>query len=402
MSFDFPGANTSFENHNVSEESFWPSFTDIMMVIVMVFLLITVSVIINNYHLVENLKVSMQAEQLSASIAEDTQVENTTLEEGLKQLQQQLTDLNVKLTAAKKETKISRSALLGSQQSIEKLKAAAIDNQQQLDDKTNSLALFGEQSKQQLEALEERSRQQLEDLEGKSKQQLDDKNQQIAILHNRQQVSLDELDEAKDTVAQLQAEESESKNKFSDLRVQMTVLQTTLDKTSTQFSDLKKVRESEETKLLSLQGEMDSLDKKYQKLLRPARSSKGKFVVSAMYSKRGGRSFYRLRSSPDGEYEKVSRKQLARKLAKLQKKHTTNLYVKIILPEKSGLSYNEAWRFTNEMQKTYDYYYQEEERPEDEGENNDATPSAAIDNTTSDNASAVQALKNQLDKAIEQ
>lgn len=356
MSFDFPGANTSFDNHHVSEESFWPSFTDIMMVIVMVFLLITVSVIINNYHLLENLKESIQAEQLASSIAEDTQLENTTLEERLKQLKQQLATLNIKLSSAKKETATSQSALL--------------ESQQKLDDKTKSLLL----------------------LEAQSKQQLEDKNQQLAALHKRQQESLDELDEAKKSVAQLQAEKSENKNKLADLLAQIATLQTTLKDKSSQFADLKKLRESEETQLLSLRGELDSLDKKYQKLLRPARSSKDKFVVSAMYSKRGGRSLYRLRSSPDGEYKNVTRQELVRKLAKLKKKHTTNLYVKIIIPEKSGLSYNEAWRFTNEMQKKYDYYYQETESSEKEGassheatrqEKNSKSIGDTINNTTS-------------------
>ncbi|RTZ65112.1 MAG: hypothetical protein DSZ29_04725 [Aquificaceae bacterium] len=336
MSFDFPGANTSFENHNVSEESFWPSFTDIMMVIVMTFLLITVSVIINNYHLVETLKKTMQAEQLASSIAEDVQVENTSLEERLKQFKQQLAALNIQLSSAKKEAEKSRSALRESQQNIEKLNAVATKNQQQLDDK----------------------------------------NQQITTLSRQQQESLDALDEAKNRVLQLQTEKSNNEDKLSGLQKEMALLQTTLqekssqstalqatlDKTSTQLANLKKLRESEETKLLSLQGELDSLDKKYQKLLRPARSAKGKFVVSVMYSKRGGRSRYRLRSSPKGEYADVSRKQLVRKLKKLKKKYTTDLYVKIIIPEKSGLSYNEAWRFTNEMQKSYDYYYQDEEK----------------------------------------
>ena len=166
-------------------------------------------------------------------------------------------------------------------------------------------------------------------------------------------------------------------------------MKTTLDEISTQYADLKKTRESEETKLLSLQGEMDSLDKKYQKLLRPARSSQGKFVVTATYSKRGGRSIYRLRSHPDGEYESVTRKQLARKLAKLQEKHKTDLYVKIIIPEKSGLSYNDAWRFTNEMQKSYDYYYQDDES-QDTAEDAAKSQDQAIE------------MKKQLDKAIEQ
>jgi hypothetical protein len=34
------------------------------------------------------------------------------------------------------------------------------------------------------------------------------------------------------------------------------------------------------------------------------------------------------------------------------------LYVKVIIPDNSGLSYNEAWRFTNDMLTRYDYYSQ--------------------------------------------
>jgi hypothetical protein len=113
--------------------------------------------------------------------------------------------------------------------------------------------------------------------------------------------------------------------------------------------------------LLSLQGELESLDKKYQKLLRPARSVKNKYVVTVTYIKRRGRSMYRLRAKPTSDYKNVSRKQLERQLETLKNQHGTNLYVKIIIPENSGLSYNEAWKFTSFIQKSYDYYYQEED-----------------------------------------
>jgi len=49
---------------------------------------------------------------------------------------------------------------------------------------------------------------------------------------------------------------------------------------------------------------------------------------------------------------------MAKALEKLKKKHKSDLYVKIIIPEKSGLSYNEAWRFTTNLQQKYDYYFQ--------------------------------------------
>jgi hypothetical protein len=36
--------------------------------------------------------------------------------------------------------------------------------------------------------------------------------------------------------------------------------------------------------------------------------------------------------------------------------------VKVIFPENSGLSYNEAWEFTSHLHGNYDYYFKEEEQ----------------------------------------
>ena len=49
-SIGFPDLDLYGEYEGGGGESFWPSFTDIMMVIVMVFLLVTVSVILNTGH----------------------------------------------------------------------------------------------------------------------------------------------------------------------------------------------------------------------------------------------------------------------------------------------------------------------------------------------------------------
>ena len=84
-------------------------------------------------------------------------------------------------------------------------------------------------------------------------------------------------------------------------------------------------------------------------------------VVSVWFSKQNGRDRYRIREDDNGEFRDVSRSQMADSLAKLKDKHGKELYVKVILPENSGLSYNEAWRFTTEMQRAYDYYYQDDE-----------------------------------------
>jgi len=339
MSFGFPGANTSFENHDVSEESFWPSFTDIMMVIVMVFLLVAVSVILNNYQLVENLKQSMQAQQLASEMAEDTQLENSSLEDRLLRLKQQLALANRQIVNANTEAGRNETALSKSQKIIKELNAISIQKDQQLDKKTAYLAA----------------------LEDKSKQQLEQKNTEISDLKKQQQTHENALTLATET-ASIQQQQTTS------LEATVDILKNSLNEQTTQFATLKQQRQHDETQLLSLQGELESLDKKYQKLLRPARSAKNKYVVAVTYIKRKGRGVYRLRAKPTGNYKRVSRKQLERQLEVLKDKHSTNLYIKVIIPKNSGLSYNEAWKFTSFVQKAYDYYFQGDKGSHSTGE----------------------------------
>jgi hypothetical protein len=45
-------------------------------------------------------------------------------------------------------------------------------------------------------------------------------------------------------------------------------------------------------------------------------------------------------------------------LGSLKQRAGNKLYTKITIPENSGLSYQEAWSFSNEILTRYDYYYQ--------------------------------------------
>ena len=55
-----------------------------------------------------------------------------------------------------------------------------------------------------------------------------------------------------------------------------------------------------------------------------------------------------------------ARRQLDERLTRLKDKYPRLLYVKVIIPENSGLSYNEAWTFTQDILNAYDYYYQDD------------------------------------------
>ena len=115
MNYGYPGSNSQLENHNVSEESFWPSFTDIMMVIVMVFLLVTVAVILNNWALISKLTTSIEAQQAAISLADNRQEKNINLESQLSTMQQNLLALNAqfeeeKIALEETRTKLSIAA----------------------------------------------------------------------------------------------------------------------------------------------------------------------------------------------------------------------------------------------------------------------------------------------------
>ena len=64
------------------------------------------------------------------------------------------------------------------------------------------------------------------------------------------------------------------------------------------------------------------------------------------------------------DFKTVEAQQLHRRLTQLKNKWQDKLYVKIIIPEVSGLTYNEAWSFTKDILSRYDYYYQEKKKDE--------------------------------------
>ena len=64
-----------------------------------------------------------------------------------------------------------------------------------------------------------------------------------------------------------------------------------------------------------------------------------------------------FKDAGDENYTTLSSDELHSKLAALKKKHSNNLYIKIIIPENSGLSYSEAWEFMKGILHKYDYYY---------------------------------------------
>ena len=273
------------------EESFWPSFTDIMLVITMIFLIVTVAVVLTNTRLLDNLRHSVLAEQVA---------------------QQEAQKLAVDAQRAAQE------AQKANQQAEFQLKANATLEEQldYLQQRTASL---------EMELL--RSRATTEEARATSTS----KDAELARLQALSSTQADTLG-------------------LRDKAIQE--LQITLESKETDMAGLRTKVDESEKKLLSMQGEYTELDQKYQKLLKPARSTKGKQVVEVVYSKSG----YSIRKPGDASSRSVTRAALESELGALKAQHSTDLYVKVIIPNNSGLSYNDAWRFTSDMLSKYDYY----------------------------------------------
>ena len=321
MNNGFPNFDLYNEHEGAGGESFWPSFTDIMMVIVMVFLLVSVAVILNNWQLMEDLKRSVSAEQqaeqqaqAALTAAEMKTQENETLAERLARLEALVTSRTVAVQKLQQENKTVSNALESSRQQAEQ-RLQALEKMQAESSELKNTLHANENTLSQM------------------KTTLTAKTAQIEHLLKQSELDKQAIDRA----------ESESNNAQDELNALREKLQNGYEQ------------------LASLRGEYDSLDKKYQKLLKPARSEGGKYVVRVMYTKERGVAHYQLKRAEDSSFKKLSRAALDKQLLALKKKYGTDLYVKIIIPENSHLSHSEAWKFTKRILHTYDYYYQDKE-----------------------------------------
>lgn len=293
-----------------SSASFWPSFTDVMMVVVMIFIMASVLLVMRNWELVDELRATIEAERQAQATIRSTSEVNRTLEDQLTEAQNQITELRMEL--------MRRSEALSAR---DELLAQRDQELTELRSERQRLATDLESARHEAESLQEQLQQ--------NRDQLEAARQASERQAARLTATLEELSRAR-------ADASSKATELEQLRQQQST--------------------SEQT-LASLQTEYDSLKVKYDKLVKPARTAKGKYVVEVRYEKRGGYYHIKMKKPGDKGYTAVSRKQLHQRLSALKKEHPGKLYIKIIIPEKSGLSYNEAWRFTTDILSKYDYYH---------------------------------------------
>ena len=358
-----------------TDESFWPSFTDIMMVVVMIFLISSSVLIMRNWELIRQITETAEAEREAAEEARISIAENATLEERLAATEQQLAMTRLQLLRSL-EQKAGAQRLLEREQA----RNEALDRER--DSLQSQLAESGRRS-QQLSAELSSLRARLDE----SQQQASSSREQLVQTEQRLSSASDELTEVRSELARsqrelaaLQRELSDASERYSLLREQ---LQRSTDRLAERQGELSEARsridlldadrqrrdaelaEAEEREVLSeerleeLRAEYRELKAKYDKLVRPARTTKGKYVVSLRYSGIDGERIIQLREPDEDAFRRVSETQMHRQLGALKERLGGELYIRIIFPEDSQLTYNEAWSFTTEILNQYDYYYQD-------------------------------------------
>ena len=333
-----PGGFTDLRlngSSNDVQEGFWPSFTDIMTVVVMIFLISMVVLLLRNMELVNQLRATMEAERIAAELARATGEEKDSLSSALHRAEERVQQMRLEIMRLQEKGLRSENLIAQQLRAISGLTNERDDLAQQ----AAQLALL----RQRLEADVEQRRAQIDS----AMKALDEKQIQLNVA----QRSISTLEQ---TTEQLRSRLAE--NQAQTERLQRTV--------SEQRESLEQARLNEqevERRYLVLASDFDNLKVKYDKLVRPARSSTGRHLIEVKYWKADGKYRMSWREGGEGSFQEIRRSRLEKILQRLSNEKKNGLYVKVIFPEESGLSYSEAWKFTSELHGRYDYYFKDEE-----------------------------------------
>lgn len=332
MSHDgFTDLRLNSGTHSEVQEGFWPSFTDIMTVIVMIFLISMVVLLIRNIELVNQLRATVEAERVAAELARATGEEKDSLSSALHRAEERLQTMQLEVLRLQDKT-IRHETLIADQ-------LRAISG---LTDERDDL---GRQAAQ-LTLLRER----LEEDVAQRQLALD---QAMQDLDRRQLM----LNSSQRRVATLESELSAVEREHEQAQIETEQLQRRIADQRASLDEAERQTEEVERRYLGLTDDFDELKNKYDKLVRPARSRAGRYLIEVRYWKSDGEPRIAWREGGSGPFQDISRKHLDLVLQRLAEEMDNGLYVKVIFPENSGLSYNEAWEFTSHLHANYDYYF---------------------------------------------
>jgi chromosome segregation ATPase len=314
------------------ENSFWPSFTDIMMVITLIFLMATSILVVRNWQLVAELQESVSAERMAAQLIESTSLENATLEERLANAEQSNSILRLRLMKKGEELADARGRIREQDSNLAELQTQNRDLRSTLEQTRAELDAANLEINATTAQFNELAR------------QIELLNRQLALQQQADEETRALLDSARSEIAELSATTSQQQQTISQLTEEKKLLSQEITAYNLQ--------------LLTLKGEYETVKSRYEELIKPARSAKGKHIAQVYYIKGESGDVFRYRQPGDSGFSRLSLAEVEQRLDKLKAKYGDDLYVKIIIPENSGLAYNEAWNFMRKLLVKYDYYYQ--------------------------------------------
>ena len=309
-----------------TDTSMWPSFTDIMTVILMIFMLTMIVVIIKNSNLAQQLINREKRVKLIEEGLEKSEQDRAELRIFITNLEEKLRAKEMEIILLGDEKKVMRSSLEAKLAIISALKSELGDIKEDVRALESEIAAketetikLKRESEERIAEITEESKRQIAEIKEETLRQIEEFNRKFTSL-------MSQLSKKEDIIVILDAEKKD--------------LELTLAKQRQAYS---------------------FLEEKYHELIRPARSPLDKKVVAVHYSKKDGDYRILLKDLDAADFTPIGLQQLYARLGALQKEWQDKLYVKIIIPEDSGLSYNEAWSFTKDILSRYDYYYQEKE-----------------------------------------
>jgi chromosome segregation ATPase len=332
------------------------------------------------------LQESVAAEQLAAQLIQSTSQENITLEERLANAEQSNSILRLRLLKKDEELQLASDSLQQQEIQITRLEIENADlklalnqanesvatanleinqlNRQYRDIESQVTRLSTELSQQKLETDKTRELLSVAETEIGSLNQASQAQQQsiASLTRDKKRLSGEiesynrQLQALKDDYTALQ---SATKAEIESLTQSSQAQQQDISSLTQDKQLLNREIEAYNRQLLTLKGEYEVVKSKYEELIKPARSAKGKYIAEVYYIKGKSGEIIRYRQPGDQDFTELSLAEVEKRLSRLKAEKGKDLYVKIIIPQDSGLTYSEAWDFMRNLLVKYDYYYQE-------------------------------------------
>lgn len=374
------------------DSSVWPSFTDIMSVIVMIFLLALVVILVKNDNLVKQLQTTMESERTAMAEAQLSSRQKNTLNNKLEVMGREIANLRSKLLQTVTDKNQTTKTL---NEKTRKLEALQVDIlaltalRERMGTQLEAMARQIKDFKQQAMTTQQKNKQLQDTLQTTQEQaaretaqlqtDLQQTRAELAKLHQQQAASQNrnkkltvrqqlllaaklelqqQLDQQQQHTTQLEQQKNLLNQKYDRLQQQLSSLNLAFERQNQTLQESKNRLLASQQKISSITNKYGTLEEKYQQLIRPARSSEGRFVIEVRYFKKNGQNFLQARLPDEASYKNLNPQALNQYLDRYKQQHPKDIYIRVVIPKDSGLSYNEAWTFTNDLLNRYDYYYQ--------------------------------------------